>query len=680
MWYKNSYRRHLIDMHINDWSDEFLSQFNPSDYLLALKKAKIQNAMIYLQSHVGLCYFPTKIGVMHKAFVGKEDTIKTLIDLCHKEGISVTTYYSLNYNTVEHDRHKDWRMVNENGYSRRDGGITNDSQNKNLLFASTKDARYGLCCPNNHDYRDFTFKQIDEMLVYTGKIEGVFFDMPFWAHTCYCEHCRKRFKAETGFEMPTVYDFSDTKYQLLMQKKAEWMAEWTQAVTDYVKAISPDLSVEHNFATAIAGDTNSGIAEGVCASSDFVGGDLYGGILPHSFSCKFFKNITKNMPFDYMFTRCKPGLTSHTLIKTDDEIRTEIFMNVAHNGATLVIDAIDPVGTMDLRVYDKLGNIIAEEIPYEKYLDGKMVEDVGLYFSLMSKFNPHGESFNNKSALIAVSDNFIKNKIPFGVTGNFCDLDGYKLLVMPLFTSLEKDNERILNYVKNGGNLYLSGVENPELLFALTGLKNISRTVENNVYLAPTIDDGFMYFNKKYPLPFDGTAPIVFATKDVEVLATLTLPYTKPDDINFASIHSNPPGIATDHPIIIKTKYGKGNVIWSGVPIEAVNMYEYNVIFNNLLASIMPDYAPSFKSNAPDSVEITLFKDDLGFRLNAINVLEVPFSRIGPDFTVSVKTGKEPKKVALLPSETAVPFEFNDGYTTFTVKNFKIFEMFRIEV
>ena len=31
-WYKGVYRRNLVDMHINDWSEEFLSQFNAEEY------------------------------------------------------------------------------------------------------------------------------------------------------------------------------------------------------------------------------------------------------------------------------------------------------------------------------------------------------------------------------------------------------------------------------------------------------------------------------------------------------------------------------------------------------------------------------------------------------------------------------------------------------------------------
>ena len=62
-WYETSYRRHLLDMHINDWGDElFLSQFDPDVYVDNLVRGNVRSAMIYMQSHVGYCYFPTKTG------------------------------------------------------------------------------------------------------------------------------------------------------------------------------------------------------------------------------------------------------------------------------------------------------------------------------------------------------------------------------------------------------------------------------------------------------------------------------------------------------------------------------------------------------------------------------------------------------------------------------------------
>ena len=41
MWYSNLYRRHLIDMHIEDDRELYLSEFSPEIYLENLKKCTL---------------------------------------------------------------------------------------------------------------------------------------------------------------------------------------------------------------------------------------------------------------------------------------------------------------------------------------------------------------------------------------------------------------------------------------------------------------------------------------------------------------------------------------------------------------------------------------------------------------------------------------------------------------
>jgi len=121
-WFEKSYRRHLLDMHIDDWDPVFLSEFSPEDYVANIKKANIQSPMIYFQSHVGHCYWPTKTGHMHGALKGREDLVKRLVDLCHKEGMDVIGYYSPIFDSLTHDRHPAWRMRRLDGTSEREAG------------------------------------------------------------------------------------------------------------------------------------------------------------------------------------------------------------------------------------------------------------------------------------------------------------------------------------------------------------------------------------------------------------------------------------------------------------------------------------------------------------------------------------------------------------------------------
>ena len=663
MWYQNAYRRHLCDMHLTDWDDSFFSEFSPECYVENLKLAKVQNAMIYFQSHVGLCYYPTECGVMHRAFLGREDLIRRVCDLCHENGIAVTGYYSLIFNTLEHDRHPSWRMIQGNGKSQREN-------------QTGKPSRYGFCCPNNPEYRAFVYQQIDEMLAYF-KVEGMFFDMPFWPHTCYCEHCRARFQKETGIPFPEVKPAEGTEMRmLLMRKFHEWMGDFVQSVTAHVKRINPALSVEHNMAGGISGHSDNGCADEVNEACDFAGGDYYGGAVINSFTCKYFRSISKNQPFEKMFPRCKPRLSMHTMTKSEDEMLAEVMMTVAHHGATLFIDAIDPVGTLDDRVYERVGRIFEKQMEYEPYFEGEMIEDIGLYYGARSRLN----GLNSRDGSLGASRALIEAHIPFTVTGNHRALDTHRALVIPMLTPLEDADKRILEYIKNGGRVYFSGAACPDLLTVLTGGKLLGYTDEANAYYAPKPDyeDTFLGFNAKYPLSFQLSAPKVEGCTNGTVLATLTLPYTTEEEERFASIHSDPPGIATDYPAVLEGSYGAGHFIWSALPMEALEMEEYRMIFLNLLDRLTGDLKKSLVGTIPDDVEITLFENEEGILVNAIHLSERVKMPDVAAFPVGVRCDFPARAVELLPTHEEIAFEQKDGYVRFNTLPMHVFAMYRI--
>ena len=675
MWYKNAYRRHLCDMHINDWNESFLSEFNVQEYFENLKTAKIQNAMIYLQSHAGLCYFPTKTGKMHASLKGREDLIKRLVEKCRTNGISVTGYYSLIYNNAEFEKHPEWAMIDKNGVA-----WLGTENNADEDYSTNRLFRYGLCCPNNIEYREFVLKQIEEIQEYFD-VDGMFYDMLFWPHLCYCDSCKKRWAEEVGGEIPTIEDWNDEKWLLHMEKRRKWMGEFAQLVTDKTKTINPNLSVEHNFANAVLPNRVRNEAEEVNNACDFSGGDLYGNLYSHSFTCKFYINITKNQPFEYMFARCEENLSKHTLTKAKNVMLSSVFLTTAHHGATLVIDAIDPVGTMDGRLYEQLGEVFDQSIPYEKYMYGDMVEDVGIYYTLKSKFNPYGEKYINHHSAVNTMETMVINNIPCGVTGGFHGIEKYKVLVAPLLTSQDEyDNKRIINYVKNGGNLYLSGADNKTLLKELLGIDFNERTIEKIVYISPNekAKGVFGQFNKKYPLHFDGSAPVAINYDENDVIATFTLPYTNQETVKFASIHSNPPGVETNIPAAIYKEYGKGKVFWSAVPFESLSNYYYREIFVNILNTFLSLDA-TVKSDAPKDVELVTFKTDNEMLLSTVLLNDDRKARRVEDFTISIKSEVMPKNIVLLPNNTPVNFEYKNGEVNFQSKNMKIFNMYKIQ-
>lgn len=676
MWYKNAWRRHLCDMHIDDWKPDFLSQFDPDTYVENLKRANVKNAMIYFQSHVGLCYYPTKSGRMHNAFVGRENMMKRVERLCHEAGISVTGYYSLIYNNYAHDLHPEWRIVGPDGKSAREKCLEND-----LGFAAKGVTRYGTCCPNNMEYRAFVKEQIHEIAEYFD-FEGFFFDMLFWpGGPCFCDSCKVRWAREVGnVNMPGLYDTEDPNWQLHIEKRREWMGEFAMWATKELKVVAPHASVEHNFASGITHVNHRCVDERVNDACDYAGGDLYDDLYRHSFACKFYRHITKNQPFEYMFSRCEPDLGMHTTIKPEDAMASAMFITAAHHGATLIIDAIDPVGTMDERVYQQIGDVFARQIPYEPYLgQGEMIDDIGLYYSMKSKPVIYNPLSNHDGALFA-AETLIRNNLCFGVTSGCMDIDRYKTLIVPC-PGIEDtyDNERLIKYVENGGKLYFSGIRDPGLLKAFFGAECKGYTEERITYIAPNgrYPEGFGWFNQKYPLQFCGNAPKVKGIDPKDVIATVTLPYTKQDVVAFASIHSNPPGIPTELPAVAVKQYGRGTVLWSAFPIECRRTAGYMHAFYLLISNVLKP-EQMITSDAPQDVEVIGFQLEDAIQINVVQLNEAEKARYVEDFPVSVKCNPCPQQVTLLPGRQSVPFRYEDGTVSFTVSGLHIFAMYEV--
>lgn len=679
-WYADCYRRNLVDMHIEDWNDEFLSRFSAEEYFENLVKGKIQAPMIYFHSHVGHCYFPTRVGHMHGALKNDPNLIRDHVIKCKRAGMHPVGYYSLIYNTYEEDRHPDWKLMSDDSH----------------VSTKKRGGRYGLVCPNNPDYREFLKAQIREMNDFFRDefgellVDGMFYDMTFWPALCRCEHCLKMYTEATGrpaSDFPYDYDVTRPETEELQELREQWIGEFATFVTSYTKEIMGDGTVEHNCASAIADSSFNGVTEAVSDQCDYEAGDLYGDLYNHSFAAKYYYSATKNQPFEYMTCRAEPNLNTHTATKSEAHLSTEVMLTAAHHGASFIIDAIDPRGTMDGRVYDRIGRVFDRQIPYEKYFRGKLSADVGVWYSLSGRYSRHKLGYNSKTCAVALVRSLVAGNISASVLpNNTGDISGYKAVFVPCACRIpEYQVEKLVDYVKNGGALYISGAEQPDLLEKLLGAGIAEEyTKDTFVYFRPAAVSGDLFgeFTPDFPLLTSGRLPVVSIDGDADVLATYEYPYTRPDEPRFASIHSNPPGIPTDIPAVVLKKYGKGKVLWSAYPIETDNRYLTNVVMNNIFSLLIPESERSILSTAPRQVELVTFRNGNEVLISAVDLLcteeEIPVS----PFEVRVRTEAVPDSVTKLASNSTtdadIPFRYENGYVVFRTDSLVRFDMYRI--
>ena len=663
MWYSNQYFRHLCDMHIDDWNPEFLSRFSPENYVDMLVKGRFQTAMLYYQSHVGLNYYPTKAGVIHAAFRGREDLMLRTEQLCHEKGISVMGYYSLIFNNREGERHPDWQMRYIDG---RD--------------AVQRGSRFRKCCPNNVEYRAFVFTQIDEILAYFHP-EGMFYDMPYWPQYCYCDACRARWEKEYGGEMPE--EETDSRFRELKDARMRWMTEFTKAVADHTRAIRSNLALEFNFAYSAKAEEEPGMSEENGRCGDFVGGDIHGSVALQSFTCKYFNAATRNLPYEYMFSRCLPNLLNHTMLKSEARILQSVLLTLCQQGATLYIDAIDPVGTLDERVYRRFGNVAEKCDKYMPHVSGHLVSDIGVVYLQQCKQYPLAKGKNHYGCVLNLAETFTHKHIPYRVVPEcrFDRLDDYKVLILPEANHLNKESAgKLISYVENGGMLYMSGAGVSELM-EYAGLTFRENGSDKYSYLAPRAETGTFLneYTPKYPLPVDMALPRVTASMDNEVLATLTLPYQSDVPGRFSSIHSNPPGCGTDFAALTVVSRGKGKILWCVAPIEGYEEYDYRRIFTELMDKYLPTQL-CYETDCPEDVELVLLKDEQKkkLRLSCIDVSDLDEYRTLASFTVSVRLEEKIASVIRIDGEK-VPFTQKDGRLCFTAHPLTLFDMYEMD-
>ena len=304
-WFQRGYRRMLVDMHIPDWDPAFLSRYDPAEMVRLYQAAGLTSVMFYAQSHVGLCYWPTKTGKMHAGLKGR-DIVGETLELLRKAGIGACGYYSVIYNNWAYLEHPQWRL--------RPADEAHDQA------ASFSGGRYGICCPNNGEYRAFVRAQIDE-LVGGYAMDGLFVDMTFWPRICVCDHCRDAYRREASAEIPQTIDWLSPDWCRFQSARERWMNDFAGEVTARAKTARPGISVYHNFATSMFNWT-LGLSLETSRANDYLGADFYGDSLEQLVVSKMMNNLSANRPIEFGTSRCV-NLNDHETNKSRDVIRMQ---------------------------------------------------------------------------------------------------------------------------------------------------------------------------------------------------------------------------------------------------------------------------------------------------------------------------------------------------------------------
>ncbi len=681
-WYADKYRRILLDMHVEDWDSSFLSQFDPKAYAEELACANIQAATIPAISHLGYSFWPSTSGRMHAALRGR-DMLGELIGCLKSKGIDVTLDYSCVYNNWAYENQPSWRIIDMEGKSSRERPI------RSILTG-----RYGVCCPNSAGYRSFVAGQLRDL---AGRydINGFFLDMMFWPNVCYCPSCTERYAREVGGRMPMTIDWTDDSWNRLQAVREEWIRDFLAFAVGVLKEKRPSLTVTHQSSLLIH-PWICGVTDRLQGLSDFCAGDFAGDFFQQSFICKLMNNLSADHPFEFHTTRSFPSYMDGTTIKTTDMLEMHASITMAHGGAILFADPLDPLGRFDRPFYASVGRAYGRAKVFEPFLGGELIQETAVFFSSASKmdFGDCGKvilqgtaSMPHLNAAFGAARTLKSNHVPYGVvTGkNLPSCGGLKVLILPeVFFLYQEEKSLIRDYVMKGGSLYASGPRICGLLPDVFGVTCSGETKENVTYIAPSEKGAALFpsLDALHPLSIFSRLPLASAEPGSDVLATVTLPYTDPRRTDrFSLIHSDPPGIPTSNPAVIMRRMGRGRAFWISYPLEKADQPSHKRCFFDIIR-VLAGGPFCLETEAPPAVELILFRrpEENRFIVHVLNMQEElpPVLAVGMTARIAA-TDWRPKAVYSLPDRKRLRSAHRNGWLEFELPPTRLYSMAGIE-
>lgn len=684
-WYKKSYFRNLVDMHIPS-GEENLENFDAEKYAECMEISGVDTAYVYASNCLGLCLYPTEIGYRH-SITYKRDIFGETLAALRKRGIRVIGYLN-SWCTEGARRHPEWQITDSRGVH------SGDTE------------RFGTCCLNS-PYRNLFHSLVYEMIS-KYDVEGLWVDMVgFFSPDCTCHYCRERYKKETGRDLPDTINWSDPNYVGYVKYKFDVVCEYSREIVNMAHSARPDITVALQ-----CGGWDAchfvGIGNEYFSLMDYVSGDFYCDRDRTDVVCRLLHNLSENTPFEYMISRA-PNLTYHTAIKDKSEILLQAYNAFLCGGSFLFIDAIDPDGGLNVALYEMMGEVKRELEPFFKTVDhdAEVLRDVAIYInfdsftSRESEGKPCFNSGDDRSVperLDLLNKALSRAHIDYDIITpkNLNSLSKYKLIIVSdLYRMSESECDKLREYVREGGRAYVSGyssalstdgsVRDKFMLEDVIGASYVEYVDRYPVYISPN-NKGQKYFDKfndTYPAMSSTPVSVVRVNSDsAQVLATITYPFTDARNFHrYSSAISNPPSEKTDLPALVYNRFGKGACLYSVAPFEqspAVCNYD---IFASILKGLLDEVGGiTLECDECECLEHVLRHnpDKRHYTLSLLNYQS--YKKIIPmnDVELSLRLDIEPKKV-YTNLNTEIKWEKRDGKICLNLAKLDIYDVIYIE-
>jgi hypothetical protein len=220
-----------------------MADISAKRYVQDLKEHHATIAMINAAGIIAS--YDTELPYHYQSEYLQGDSLKTIVDLCHENGIRVIArvdFSKIRYPIYE--AHPEW------AFRTKDGGIVNYNGDVQT-------------CPNN-DYQQVYALEIIQEMFRKIPFDGLFCNMggfhsrdySYRSHgVCHCDRCRKGYYEMFAEELPDDMDYQDPSVFRYLAYTNRRVKEQHQKLASLLQSISPEIAFDHEAYERIEANT-----------------------------------------------------------------------------------------------------------------------------------------------------------------------------------------------------------------------------------------------------------------------------------------------------------------------------------------------------------------------------------------------------------------------------------------
>lgn len=631
------YRQIHLDFHTSPVISDTGSQFDIDDFVKTLKNSNVNSINIFAKCHHGMCYYPTKEGVMHPAL--SFDLMGTMIKALHENDIECPIYFPLGWEEDSANR-TEWLEIGDNGIP---GG-------KEPFEAGYYTWR--KLCLNNPEYKAHIKAQLLEIME-NYEVDGFWFDI-IHQNRCHCDVCIREMN-EIGLDPASHVDLIRHDYQVLIKLQDE--------LNDFIHSYNPAIKTVYNSSWAPDGGYDECTIEERAKRQDHVELEsLPSGEWGYNHFPLFANFYNRsNEPLVGMNGKFHLSWGDHGSLKNEQALEYEAYRMIANGCACCVGDQLHPRGQMNKSAYKRIGKVFDVIKQLEPYLvDSTKCSDIGVVVSsdYFTKDSVSDEGAMRMLLELHYAFDFITVRD---------DLKKYKLVILPDSVPVNKAfSERLQEYTHLGGKVLATYKSTDKEALDVEYLQDndympsyIILSDEVNEKLGTSID----------PLEYVCYERGAYVKSSLPVISKIGDPYYNRTYDCFSSHRHFPYDKESSFPAILLGE----SIAYCVFPLFKDYIVNGNRVFREIIEGLIKKllFAPIIVTDAPTCAETTV-REVFGKTVVHLlcylaqrntKTIDIVDTRLPiHNVSLSLRADKDYKRAYLARSGASLPLSLEDGY------------------